>query len=113
MNKEIAEREIQKLIREKNTTIEGLTRKQFGDALLQAIECRDFTRHICADTGAQTVTYLPYRREQELLGRLKAIAEVLEAVDNRCLAVDGPVRTTLQEIRETELVKIYKLATKV
>jgi len=177
---------MQKLIREKNIAIEGLTREQIGDALLQAIQCGDFTRQVITNSDAQGVTYIPYRREQELLAqlndlraaikthrsqkaddrciedddrlyealgdgikcdravgdkaamlrncqrfierrckggtwpsyadlekRLKAIAEVIEAVDNRCAAVDGPVRATREEIRDHELVTIYELATKI
>jgi len=58
-------------------------------------------RYIYTDIGS---------RERELEARLKAIAEIIEAVENRCLAVDGPVRPTLEEMRPTEMVKIYKLA---
>ena len=39
--------------------------------------------------------------------RLIAIAEILDAVDNRCLAVDGPVSPTRHEITDRELRTIY------
>ena len=42
--------------------------------------------------------------------RLKRIAEIIEAVDNRCMAVDGPVTPTLQEMTQSEISEIYKLA---
>lgn len=42
--------------------------------------------------------------------RLKAIAEILEAVDNRCMAADGDVTPTKDEITADELKKIYQLA---
>ena len=40
----------------------------------------------------------------------KVIAEVLEAIDNRCMAADGDVTPTLQEATAKELRKIYKAA---
>lgn len=45
------------------------------------------------------------------LSRLERIAEIIEAVENRCMAVDGPVTPTLQEMTEEELRRIYALAT--
>ena len=42
--------------------------------------------------------------------RLKRIAEIIERVDNRCMAVDGPVTPTLDEMSPDELREIYNLA---
>lgn len=42
--------------------------------------------------------------------RLHAIADILEEVDNRCMAVDGPVTETRHEITGDELRLIYRLA---
>lgn len=42
--------------------------------------------------------------------RLKRITEIIEAVDNRCMAVDGPVTPTLQEMTQNEISEIYQLA---
>ena len=42
--------------------------------------------------------------------RLKAIAEILEVVDNRCMAVDGPVSKTKDEITDNEFRRIYLLS---
>lgn len=42
--------------------------------------------------------------------RLVRIAEIIEAVDNRCAAADGPVTPTLQEMTPEEIMEIYKLA---
>jgi hypothetical protein len=42
--------------------------------------------------------------------RLQLIAEIIEAVDDRCLAVDGPVTPTLDEMTPKEIRKIYRLA---
>lgn len=46
----------------------------------------------------------------QALERLERIAEIIEAVDRRCAAVDGPVTSTLQEMEQHELSTIYALA---
>lgn len=43
--------------------------------------------------------------------RLLCIAEILERVDGRCMAADGPVTQTKEEIEGAELREIYLLAT--
>jgi len=43
--------------------------------------------------------------------RLDRIADILESVDLRCMAVDGPVTPTRLEISDSELREIYVLAT--
>lgn len=43
-------------------------------------------------------------------GRLARIAEIIEAVDQRCLAADGPVTSTLHEMTPSEIVEVYRLA---
>jgi hypothetical protein len=42
--------------------------------------------------------------------RLGRIAGIIEHVDNRCMAADGPVTPTLQEMTQAEMSMIYKLA---
>lgn len=42
--------------------------------------------------------------------RLDRIREIIEAVDNRCMAADGPVTPTGQEMRQSEISAIYALA---
>lgn len=42
--------------------------------------------------------------------RLAEIARIIERVDDRCLATDGPVTPTLQEMTQEEISRIYKLA---
>lgn len=42
--------------------------------------------------------------------RLNRIAEIIEAVDNRCMADDGPVTPTLAEMQQDEISEIYALA---
>ncbi len=43
--------------------------------------------------------------------RLRQIAAIVERVDNRCMAADGPVSRTLDEMTDDEMREIYKLAT--
>ena len=42
--------------------------------------------------------------------RLRRIAQIIQEVDERCLAADGPVTPTLQEMRQSEISEIYALA---
>lgn len=42
--------------------------------------------------------------------RLKMIAVIIETVDQRCAAADGPVTATNREITQWEISKIYRLA---
>jgi len=46
----------------------------------------------------------------DLQKRLDRIAEIIELVDRRCMAVDGPVSKTLEEMTQGEISEIYKLA---
>lgn len=39
-----------------------------------------------------------------------AIVGIIEAVENRCMAADGPVTSTLREMTEGEMRTIYRLA---
>jgi len=43
--------------------------------------------------------------------RLFEIARIIEVVDIRCMAADGPVSKTLEEMTQKEISKIYQLAT--
>jgi hypothetical protein len=42
--------------------------------------------------------------------RLARIAEIIEQVDARCAAVDGPVTPTLDEMTQAEISEVYRLA---
>jgi uncharacterized protein with PIN domain len=42
--------------------------------------------------------------------RLDRIARIIEQVDTRCMACDGPVTPTLQEMTQDEISEIYALA---
>lgn len=46
-----------------------------------------------------------------LRARLKRISEIIEFVEHRCMAVDGPVTKTRGEITDDEFREIYQLAT--
>lgn len=42
--------------------------------------------------------------------RLRQIAKIIGAVDDRCMAADGPVTPTLKEMTQAEISEIYALA---
>lgn len=42
--------------------------------------------------------------------KLREIRRIIEAVDNRAMAADGPVTPTLKEMTQLEISRIYKLA---
>lgn len=67
------------------------------------------TEAVCMECGAKS----DKRHHMTDKERLKRIAEIIEAVDNRCMAVDGPVTPTLQEMRQEEISEIYALASRV
>lgn len=46
----------------------------------------------------------------ELARRLDRIAAIISTVDNRCMAGEGAVTPTLQEMRQSEISEIYQLA---
>lgn len=49
-------------------------------------------------------------RASRAMRRLNRIAEIIESVDQRCMAADGPVTPTLKEMTQAELSEIYTLA---
>ncbi len=44
------------------------------------------------------------------LARLKRIAEIIEAVDDRAMVADGPVTNTRHEMTDREMRTIYEIA---
>lgn len=60
--------------------------------------------------GFEDTIAIWYKAAHEKGDRLDAIALIIEDVDNRCMAVDGPVTPTLQEMTQDEMSEIYKLA---
>ncbi|KKL64968.1 hypothetical protein LCGC14_2159670 [marine sediment metagenome] len=50
------------------------------------------------------------RYEVTPIGRLTSIAQIIERVDHRCMAADGPVTRTLKEMYQSEISEIYALA---
>ena len=52
------------------------------------------------------------KREQLRWSSAKFV-EILERVDNRCLAADGPVTPTLREATDGELRILYRLAKRI
>ena len=59
----------------------------------------------------ETENYRELLRQWESAeSRLAEIARIIEGVDNRCMAADGPVTPTRLEISDKKLQAIYKLA---
>lgn len=54
---------------------------------------------------------LTARGKKSPMQRLAEIVIIIKNVDNRCMATDGPVTPTLEEMKQSEISKIYKLAT--
>lgn len=52
------------------------------------------------------------RRQRNMSRRLLKIAQIIESVERRCIAADGPVSKTLEEMTDLEMRKIYRLATR-
>jgi hypothetical protein len=50
--------------------------------------------------------------KQDAEVRLLRIARIIETVDNRAMAADGPVTPTRHEMTDDEMRQIYALATK-
>lgn len=69
-------------------------------------ECLGFDPEcLCAEDHKQTLRLLAQKHRA-----LREIREIIEAVDNRCMAADGPVNQTLREMTPWEIKKIYQLA---
>ncbi len=47
---------------------------------------------------------------EKLVERLDKIADIIESVDHRCSAADGPVTPKLQEMTQDEMSEIWRLA---
>jgi hypothetical protein len=45
-----------------------------------------------------------------LEARMRSIRGIIDAVENRCMAADGPVTNTRHEMTDEELQRIYRLA---
>ena len=63
-----------------------------------------------APKGVFIVPPIEIDRTPVLEKRLLRIAQIIEAVDNRCAAADGPVTPTLKEMTQAEISHIYDLA---
>lgn len=55
-----------------------LTKKQFREALGQAIASGDFMAYVRVEDGAQTVIYEPFREVEMLKTRIKELEEEVE-----------------------------------
>jgi hypothetical protein len=51
-----------------------------------------------------------HKSAPDMFGRLNTIVNIIETVDRRCEAADGPVPSTREEMTDVEMRQIYKLA---
>ena len=70
---------IAEAVRKYKIAIDGLTERQVVKAFNMAIACGDFTRLITQD-GRQSVVYIPFAREQELISKIKHLEEQLSSL---------------------------------
>lgn len=79
-----------------------------------AHECGLMVVYLQGKSGARFQGGAPDDREIARSGmlraRLQAIAEIIENVDHRAMAADGPVTPTKDEITADELRQIYNIA---
>ena len=46
----------------------------------------------------------------QLIKKLNNIRNLIETIESRAMAIDGPVNNTRNEMTDAELIKIYKLS---
>lgn len=89
------EAELQKLLHEYHIQVEALTRDQLAKAIIEAIKCGDFMKHVVHGTvpvivketdGKFTfqecsfVDYIPARQHEQLLEEIRALQAQIEAL---------------------------------
>lgn len=52
-------------------------------------------------------------KREQLKWAADKFTQILERIDNRCMAADGPVPPTLSEATDSELSILYRLAKKI
>lgn len=75
-----ASKKCEELVKANAIAAENLTTKQIAAALMQAIQCGDFVRHVRVDNQAQAVTYTPFAQEEELRTQIATLKELLRYV---------------------------------
>lgn len=64
---------IDDLIQKYHLASNELTERQIAHTILQMLACGEFTRYLVINSDKQTVVYLPYKREQELLSEIEEL----------------------------------------
>jgi len=65
---------MEQVVEQYQITADALTKNVLAQAILQAIACGDFTRLVVAGPEhKEGVVYIPYQREQDLLGKLAEV----------------------------------------
>ncbi len=66
--------------------------------------------HVVKNLTAIELLQASSKTIERLRRRLQRIAEIIELVDHRAMACDGPVTPTLEEMTQKEISEIYRLA---
>lgn len=82
----------------------------YGDTVEHCSEAADLGNKMKVGLGWPKSLQAQPARVKALQKRLARIKELIEAVEQRCLAVDGPVSKTCDEITDADLKEIYRLA---
>jgi len=78
--REEAKQKIAEIVRERNLAMENLAEEKFVEVLMQAIECRDFQSCLSSDGEYFGISYVPYRRVQELERKVKELRGNIEEI---------------------------------
>jgi protein-tyrosine-phosphatase len=69
---------ITEMVRRQNLAIENLTRKQVEQVISQLFKSGDIIVQVAHDSNAQQVSYLPYRRVQELEAEIERLTNQID-----------------------------------
>lgn len=90
----------QRMIKEYQIRVDGLTEEQLAEAIKQAVVAGDFQRLLFVD-GSQAVAYRPYRDVEDLRNELALTRGRLEQVKAWCDARrDGPNAIALRAVSD-------------
>ena len=76
---------VDEMVRRHNLAIENLTRDQVTSVVKQLFASGDIVILVSHNSNAQTASYLPYRRVQELENEIERLQKIIEERDDRDL----------------------------
>jgi hypothetical protein len=72
---------IAECVKRQNLAVAKLTEDQMAAALMQAIQCGDFVRHVRVTDNGQNVVYVPFATEAQLLAQVKELKETVRRLN--------------------------------